>query len=437
MRFNTVFGFIISLLLISAPDVTLAAPDKNPPDDVRHYYQLATDAYRAQDYPNFLANTQVVFGYWPNNPVIMYDLARGYCLNGDFQEAFRWLNRLAAFGVISDLQSDEDFATIKELPAFQALHQRFMQNGTPIVKSEIAFGIKEKDFIPSGLAYSPADDAFFVGSIRKRKVARFEIKRDKVVNFILERPDSLWGVFGMQADKLSDALWLCSSGAIQAGGFRPEDDGRCGVFQYNLSTAKLVKKYIMPADPEKPHFFGHLTLSKAGDVFVSDAYSQEIYTVSRQKDRLELLIGSKDWVSLQGLALADNQTNLFVADYGDGIYNVDLKTRKFLTVACPDSINTAGITALYFYQNSLVAVQNRMNGTRLVRFYLNQNLSEVTRSEVIEVNNPYYREPGSGVIVNDVFYYIANSQWTNFDERGRAIPHTAFVEPIILKVPLK
>ncbi len=51
-------------------------------------------------------------------------------------------------------------------------------------------------------------------------------------------------------------------------------------------------------------------------------------------------------------------------------------------------------------------------------------------------NNLPYDEPTVGTVVDDVFYYVANSQWNLFDRAGNLPPVEDLNGPVILKIDL-
>jgi hypothetical protein len=86
----------------------------------------------------------------------------------------------------------------------------------------------------------------------------------------------------------------------------------------------------------------------------------------------------------------------------------------------PDNPNMEyNLAGMYFYKNSLIAIQNGIRPHRVVRFFLNKNFDGVERAEIIEANNPLFNEPTLGVLVQGTFYYVANSQWGSFNKTAR------------------
>src|SRR4051812_9537514 len=62
--------------------------------------------------------------------------------------------------------------------------------------AEVAFTINEKDLIPEGIAYDPAQKEFYVGSILKRKIVRID-SSGRASDFTSEGQDGLFKVLGM------------------------------------------------------------------------------------------------------------------------------------------------------------------------------------------------------------------------------------------------
>jgi len=161
-----------------------------------------------------------------------------------------------------------------------------------------------------------------------------------------------------------------------------------------------------------------------------------VYAIFAEKDGLELFISSEPFRSPQGIALSDDEKHLFIADYSIGVLVFDMTTKKYFKLAAPANVSLIGIDGMYFYKNSLIAIQNGVRPHRVIRFFLNRNFDRVERAEIIEANNPLFNEPTLGVLVKDDLYYVANSQWGGFNEDGTIFPLEKLQEPIIMKAQL-
>ena len=119
-----------------------------------------------------------------------------------------------------------------------------------------------------------------------------------------------------------------------------------------------------------------------------------------------------------GIAIDAKQRVIFIADVL-GIRQIDLhtKTEKKIRTKIPAHLN--GIDGLYFFDRSLIAVQNAGQGkTRIVRFYLNKKMDAITKMEILQSHHPAFNLPTTGTIAKGRFYYIVNSHLRNLEPDG-------------------
>lgn len=407
---------------------------ENSVKDFGYYWRQARKTYEAKDYPAYLENMKEAVKFRPDNPNMKYNLACAQALAGNADEALSLLNTLAEMGLVYDAAPDEDFNALKTAEAFQNLVEKFAQNKTPVGRSQVVFKLPEKDLITESVAYDPKAAAFFVSSVHKRKIVRVD-KSGACKDFATSQA-GLWSVLGMKVDAARGILWACSAVVPEMQGYKKEDEGRSGVFKFEIKTGQLIKSYIISNQPQA-HVFGDLTISASGDAYISDSVSPAIYRIAHAKDELELFMTSDLFRSPQGLTFSTDEKHLFVADYSVGILKVDLSAKRAVKIAAPENVAFTTIDGMYFYKNSLLAIQNGINPQRVVRFFLNQNYERIERAGVIAANHPMFNEPTLGVLVRDTFYYIANSQWGNFNQDKTIFPLEKLQEPIVLKTKLE
>ena len=423
-----------SLLIFFSLCQVLSFAQENAAKDFAHYWRQATAAYEAKDYPTYFENLRNAVQFRPDNPTMKYNLAGANALVGNKQEALTLLAKVAEMGLVYDPAADTDFESIKGSEEFKSILGLIEKNKAPINRSEVAFKLSEKDLITEGVAYDPAGETFYVGSIHQRKIVSMD-KLGIVKDFSTEQ-DGLWSVFGLKVDAKRRALWVCSTVTPQMRGFQKEDEGKSAVFKFDLKTSKLVKQYSLP-DQSKRHWFGDLAITSRGDVLISDSQAPgAVYAIFAEKDSLELFISSEPFRSPQGIALSEDEKHLFVADYSIGVLVFDMATKKYVKLAAPANVSLIGIDGMYFYKNSLIAIQNGVKPHRVISFFLNKNFDRVERAEIIEANNPLFNEPTLGVLVKNELYYVANSQWGSFTDDNIIFSLEKLQEPVILKAKL-
>ena len=399
-------------------------------------YNEAYEAYQQGDYQTALELNQSILEITPSHPTIVYNVACMYAMVGNSGEAFRWLNRFAEMGggLGLDVEAEPDFDALKETSDFQEIVKRIEAKRQPVLQCEEAFRIPEKDLIPEGIAFDPVEGAFYFGSVYKSKI----IKRDRngrISDFTAERQDGLRSVLGMKVDVERRILWANSVvRGSRTKSYDPAEEGWAGVFKFDLNTGKLIKKYG-PIQDGYDHSLNDLVVTRQGDVYITDTNTGEIYTISHERDTLEQFLGYDAFMYLNGITLSPDETRLYVADTGNQIFIIDLKTKSFCGVGQPDDVTTYGIDGLYFYMNSLIAVQNQMQ--RVVRFFLDGSGNEIIRCEMIEANNPLFnRIPTTGVIVDKTFFFMANTQLRSFNQDNTIFPMDRLEEVVVLKTTL-
>jgi hypothetical protein len=428
LRVSGVAVLPVAILLL-AP----AAANDDPPRTARYYRQQAASAYKAKDYAAAIENFKKAAELVPDHPSVIYNLACMYALAGRKSEALAALSRFAEMGLVLPVEKDGDLASIKDTPEFNLILARFEASKAPVIRSSAGFTIHEKGLITEGLAYDPVEETFFVSSVHKRKILAVG-KSGDVKTFASEQ-DGLFSVLGMAVDAKRRHLWVTSTAFPQMINFRKEEDGTSAVFKFDLRTKKLLKKYVL-SNAGKKHALGDLTIQSNGDVFTTDSLSPAVYVIHPQKNEIELFLEDPGFGSPQGLAFSSDEQHLFMADYSTGLFDIHVKAKKIGHLPPLSGATLLGIDGLYYHKGSLIGVQNGVTPQRIVRVSLSKDLSRVERLEVVEANNPIFLEPTLGVLVKDMFYFIANSQWPLIDESGNLAAEDKLQDPVVLKIKL-
>lgn len=303
--------------------------------------------------------------------------------------------------------------------------------------SSIAFILNEKDLLPESVAHDPNTGAFYVGSTRKGTITKVDAEGNQST-FVASGKFGQWMVIGIKVDPQRDELWFCSSGGGNLVGYSLKDDqeGRpAGIFKVDLNTGELIKKYTLEKRGEV-HFFNDLVIDENGDVYASHMFSEHtIYKIDRDTDQLEPYAKSDLIRYPNGLDISDDRKSLFVA-HSDGIAKISLETGETTTLNIVNDIKLSGresADGLYFYQNSLIAIQPDLS--QVARYRLSMPQNAVMEGEVLELKHLAMDHPTTGVIVGDMFYYIANAQFEKVNEDGSLAPEIS--APTILKIDLK
>jgi hypothetical protein len=388
--------------------------------------QESLAAYQEGDYATFRDRLLDLVELDPENYRHRYNLACAHALTGDQEQAIEIIRFLLDedYDLALLAKDDSDFDRFRDNAEWQELQARMEELATPLNRSQAAFSIPEKDLIPEGMAYDPVERAFYVGSLHKRKIIK--IDRDgSISDFTGEMQDGLVRVLGMKIDSKRRQLWAVSSYLFPVAHIPEEVFGTSGVYRFDLQTGRLLGKYMLPKG--EGHYLNDLTISPGGDVYVTDWRRFGIYTIAAGSDSIVRLLKMER--SPNGIDISDDGTKLFIAGDGMGVY--DIATGVFRELRHPPGMYVSG-DGSYYYKNSIVAVQN----FKISRLYLNEEQTEIIRSEPLEAFHPLFNQPTTGAIAGDRFYYIANSQARSYDAEGRLPPPEELDETQILWLEL-
>lgn len=426
-------GLLVTLLLCLGSAQAQAPQSLEAVAASRKVFAEAASARERNDVDEYVRLMREVVRLRPDQPGAQFRLAGALARKGQADDAFALLKRIAAQGLFFRLDSDADFANIRDAAGWSAAVDAFNANLKPVVASEVAFRLAEREVLPEGLAHDPKSNTFYVASVHQRKIIARRADGTETV-FGKGRDDGLWSVLALRVDAERRHLWATTAAIEQTKDLDPADLGRTALIQFDLDTGKVLNRYEPPRTPSeagKARVFGDLVVSSSGRVIVSEAQQGGLWRVSG--GALELFVPPGKFASPQGLAFPNQGNWLYVADYSLGLMRVDVATRKVERVTVPREYSLLGLDGLVRFGNDLIATQNGIRPQRVVRIRLD-DAGQVVRADVLEANHPDHAEPTLGVMVGDHFHYIANAQWDKFPKgvaAGDVLP------PVILKLPLK
>ena len=351
----------------------------------------------------------------PNHPLINYLAARLNALLGNNDIALDQLKKAAKLGYTSSVRwyemhqlNDQAFIDLRDKKEFKEIIEIMKIADTPIHKSEIAFIVKDKKLETEGISYDPVERMFYLGS--EYKIVKVD-QLGNSIDFTIEgKHDGLGWVNGIHIDPVRRTLWACSNG-----------ESKVEIFKYELSSGKLINKYTLPLDGSR-HMFNDLVIHPNGNIYISNTLDGAIYIIHNSSDKLELFLKNKLFHGLNGITLSEDGRVIFVANDNLGIYKIDIKTKAFARLTHNQSFNTYGIDGLYYSDNYLYAIQSMLL-PQISRFSLNKDATQLESCEIFEKYTPYLSNPTTGVIVDDYFYFIADTQGKG--EKGIIIMKTS------------
>jgi hypothetical protein len=115
------------------------------------------------------------------------------------------------------------------------------------------------------------------------------------------------------------------------------------------------------------------------------------------------------------------------------VFAIALDSRRVRLLEAPRDADVLGIDGLYRVGESLLAIQNGTQPTRLLRLTIAGD--RMATVEVVDAAHSKMDEPTLGVVVGDRFYYVANSQGAAF-AGGKVDPAVVLQDPVVLTAPI-
>lgn len=268
---------------------------------------------------------------------------------------------------------------------------------TPDISIPADFGLIE------GIAFDPNSRQFYAGAVEDGALLIKE--GDRWRRTVL--PYRTAGLFGMALDRQRGILWIASgvAGPTKAKqGFR----GIIGVTALGLEAAGRAAVPVADANAQP----GDVAVGPDGTVYVSDGQAGNLYVCRPGCTELLAFVPPGTFKSPQGLAVSRDGKALYVADYGRGLWRIDLKKPKIVSQI--SQLN--GIDGLVRDGDALIAIVNG-DGRKIVRLALDPTGTSVA-SEAVLATPAGPGDPTLGIIVGGKLLYVADAQWDRFDDQG-------------------
>ncbi len=352
----------------------------------------------------------------PNLGNLRLQLAMAYSAANDKTRAYDTLVRMVNLGYSYEVDKDPHFENVHGTKVWDYIVNSFQGNAKQFGEGKVAFELPKGDYLFESIAWDPKRKQFLVGSVREGKIYLAD-SNGKLGDFIsADAGNGLWAVYGLAVDAAHDRLYAISNGVPHFKGFNADMLGKAGVFEFSLSTGKFLHKYILPQD-KGAHILSSITVGGNGQVYAADGVNQQIYHLDG--GTLKLLTENSALTGIRGLAVSGDGKILYLADVSLGIFGMDLTTSAPFDLAHNmDKLSLGGIDGLYWYDGTLVAIQNDMSPQRVMRLRLSADGRSIANAMPLDVAQPAFTSLAGSAVSGDGLYTIANSEKELYDGYG-------------------
>jgi len=402
-----------------------STPAERPPlEEMPQSFQLAywlnqaALAFDDGDYEDWGAATERLHALRPYNQDFMTHLVRAYAHQERFADAYNIMVLMQQQGLSEDWSQFEELAPMRNHEVYNHINDMMNKAGNSFGEAR-SLTVLEDVQMPEALAHDPQTGRYFLGTIRKGEIQVSDDGRDFSLFAGREQIDELMAVLDIEVDADRRHLWVATAALPQWERYRDIDRGRTLLLKIDLDSAELLSTHRLIPD-RKPHAFGSLAIAGDGTVYAADTASPGIYRLDPGQQFPELFFTHRNFSSMRGIALSDDDSKLYLSDYEIGIFVVNTAdASNAWKLFAPENLNEGGIDGLYYWQGYLVAIQNGISPDRVLRMKLGDDGLGVIEVAPLVAALPQFDTPTFGVIVGDELVFLAGSHWRHVDGRGR------------------
>ncbi|HET9803184.1 MAG TPA: SMP-30/gluconolactonase/LRE family protein [Candidatus Acidoferrum sp.] len=398
--------------------IALAAPavaQQTQPDETRGAPAEPTDAAETRA---LIASLGKLLPTFPDRGAVLYNLAALHQHLGESLAAMKNLKECIALGEGFDPAGGPEYAGLKSSKEFTDLVDKVHRDFPVVAQARIGLLTEEKNLIPEGLAWDKQRNVFYLSSLAQKKIV--QITPDShAADFIPANRDHLLPVLGIRLDPNDSTVWANTL----------EERTSKGELIHITAEGALLGRFS--PDDGANHGFNDLVVLKSGRILLTDSLANRVYSFDPATKSFAALKIHRELIYPNGIALSDDGKILFVAD-AIGILRIDLQTLATADISPGPHSTLAGADGLYFYNGSLVAVQNGIGSPRVALFKLSADATRVTKTTVLENRSQFTSLPTTGAIRGSDFYFISNSHIDNLND-GKILDVTQ-LEPVRIAV---
>jgi hypothetical protein len=403
--------------------------------DVGACRQAALDAAARGDFERFhdLAWRAAQKGK-PNDPELMYLLARAQSLSGRPGDALVMLRRLAQMGIRTDARDNTDFERVRRLPGWPELESLLEGSSSPApplsapsapspaappasaatppasptakpapapARSDGAIGRRGTESAmrlgatamnPVGLAYDSASRRFVVGDGDGNKLMVADEVFDHVNDLIGAASAGFGRLSAVEIDTRRGDLWVTSS----------DGNGASSIHKLQLVSGRVLSQIAVPSELQ-PIVLSDFAVSDDGTLVLVDSQGARLLRIKSTGGRFERPV-SLHVSTPSSIAPANGVT--YVA-HADGLSVVDTASGRVTSIQPAKGVSLATLRRIRWARGALVGIQEDRTGSRLVRIRLNSNRHRATAVEPMDGG---MHSAGTALTISrDAAYYVANT----------------------------
>ena len=371
----------------------------------------AVEATTAGDHAAALVKLEEAAQLRPDYPRLQLLLARTYTALERPSEALAALQRLADMGLRLKVATDPALAALYDSPEFKILADRLIKGPAPMAAGEAALTLPEVDGIIESCLADPATQVWYFGDVRNRCIWQRDRGTGQLRKFTADE-DALDGVFKIVLSPDRRTLWATTATVAVMTGTDAEDFKRSDLVAIDFATGR-VRDRFSPTKKGIKHLLGDFVLADDGSIYATDSIFQAIWRLPPDGKELEPWLENNQFLNLQGLAFSADGGTLYLADYANGVWSIDVATKTPTLLTAPADTTFFGIDGLYAVRGGLLAVQNGVTPQRVLR--IEPAATGTSAATVVAMGRPAMTDLALGTFFNGHLHFVGDSGWALYD----------------------
>ncbi|MGK7295633.1 MAG: SMP-30/gluconolactonase/LRE family protein [Candidatus Wenzhouxiangella sp. M2_3B_020] len=415
-----------------APPGEQAPEVRSEEQGLAYWFTRAAEAWADEDHEAWVRALEELHRLRPFNHDFMRQLVMAYALTGQTQKAFNQMLVMQQQGLAVDWDAIEEVESLRDYRLYDHLRDLMADAGKPAGEADTVVEIDSIHPMPEAVAHDGKTGRVFVGTVRDGRILVHDPEAGETAVFA-EPGDTkgLAAVFDLKVDEDRGHLWAATGSIAQYRNATPSNQGRTALLKLDLETGETLGEYRVTPDG-RTHMLGAIALSSDGTVYAADSASPLIYRLAPGAERPSPFLGAPMFVALRGLALSEDESRLYVADYELGLFFFDLEEEgRLYALGVPPTLNLGGIDGLYPWQGHLVAIQNGITPQRILRLELDDSGTRVANIATVAKALPAFDNPTFGTVAGDDLLFLGASHWHLVGPDGRPLERPLPAVPLM------
>ena len=404
-----------------------------PPEDPAELEEKSRQAYAAGEYlPFYIANLKL-HKMFPFVPQYLVNLVRASALLEKYNTAYHYMYTMQQQGLSFDFDSTEDTANIRGTQAYDYLSNLMIEAGRPNGTGTVAATLPGSPQDYAAITWDPSRDRLLVGTVAEGKL--LALAADGSVETLLQADEAngLWSLTGLAVNPQTNRLWVATTALPEYDGLSPADRNRAALVELELDSLEVVGRSNVPVGA-RPHALGSVAVTADDHVYVIDTLAPVVFRKAPGEDRLEAFVSSEILVGFTDLAVAPDNSRLFVADPVVGVFLVDPRELHAALLGGPETLNLGGIDGIAYADHQLFIVQGGISPQRVMRLELDDAGAKVAGVSPMAIALEPFNWPRLAAVQGGDLVYLAN-QGGGETADGAIVMHTPLDAGAALEAP--